>query len=195
MSRNDLIRTFICIEISDEVRNRIDAFQDQLRRIGADVSWTRAANIHLTLKFLGNVPKSKMGAVCAAVQEAVHSLRGFSVEVKETGCFPSLRNPRVIWVGVNSPLDALQRLHTEIETSMEPVGFPKEARPFSPHLTLGRLKSQRNARRLTSALMERGFVAVTFQATQVVVMQSNLHPTGAAYSSLAVIPLERAEPT
>jgi RNA 2',3'-cyclic 3'-phosphodiesterase len=189
VSRNDSIRTFICIEISREVRHQIDVLQDRLRRSGADVSWVRPANIHLTLKFLGNVPKSRIGTVCSAVQEAVQGQKAFPIEVRETGCFPSSRSPRVIWVGVNSPLDALKHVQTAIETSLERVGFAKERRPFSPHLTLGRMKSQRNVGRLTTALTDEEFEAITFQATEVVVMQSDLHPTGAVYSSLAIIPL------
>jgi 2'-5' RNA ligase len=86
-------------------------------------------------------------------------------------------------------LDALKHVQTAIETSLERVGFAKERRPFSPHLTLGRMKSQRNVGRLTTALTDEEFEAITFQATEVVVMQSDLHPTGAVYSSLAIIPL------
>jgi len=189
MESRDLVRIFVCIEIPGEIRNRIEALQNRLRQTGAEVSWTKTANIHLTLKFLGNVAVSRLNTVCTAVEEAVQGESVFPIQVSETGCFPSARNPRVLWIGVNSPARALQVLQTSVEASLARLGFARETRPFQPHLTVGRVKSQRNVGRLVAALVEEGFESVTFQADEVIVMRSDLRPTGALYTPQATIRL------
>jgi len=190
MEKNKFVRTFICIELPREIRDRIDALQDRLKRVGADVSWVRSGNIHLTLKFLGDVPPAKIRGICSVVENAVQGEGVFSVEVGGTGCFPSVRNPRVLWVGVGSATEALKHLQTSIEKGLEAIGCAREPRQFSPHLTLGRVKSQRNARRLVEALTEEGFAKLSFQAGEIVVMRSDLKSTGAAYTPLATILLQ-----
>jgi 2'-5' RNA ligase len=192
MGSRDLVRIFVCIEIPAEIRNRIEALQNGLKQTGAEVSWTKAANIHLTLKFLGNVATSKLNTVCTAVEEAVQGKRVFPIQVSETGCFPSPRNPRVLWIGVNSPTGTLQALQTSLETNLARLGFAKETRPFQPHLTIGRVKSQRNAGRLVTALVEEGFESVTFQAHEVIVMRSDLRPTGALYTPQVTVRLSES---
>jgi 2'-5' RNA ligase len=189
MDKNNFIRTFICIGLPEEIRHRIGVLQERLRQVEADVSWVKAGSIHLTLKFLGDVPPSKISGICSAVENAIQEQGVFLIEVGGTGCFPSVRNPRVLWVGVGSPSDTLKHLQASIETSLEGVGFAGEPRPFSPHLTLGRVKSQRNARRLVQALTEEGFAKRSFQASEIIVMRSDLKPTGAVYSPLAIIQL------
>jgi RNA 2',3'-cyclic 3'-phosphodiesterase len=190
MDKNNFVRTFICIELPEEIQDRIDALQDRLKQVEASVSWVRSGNIHLTLKFLGDVPPSKIAGICSAVENAIQGEEVFPVEVGGTGCFPSARSPRVLWVGVGSPTEALKHLQTSIEKGLEAIGFAREPRPFSPHLTLGRVKSQRNARRLVEALTEAGFAKLSFQAEEIVVMRSDLKATGAAYTPLATILLQ-----
>lgn len=135
------------------------------------------------------MPASKIAGICSAVENAIQGQGIFSIEMSGTGCFPSARNPRVLWIGVGSPSDTLKHLQASIETSLEAVGFAGDPRPFSPHLTLGRVKSQRNARRLAQALTEEGFAKRSFQASEIIVMRSDLKATGAVYSPLAIIPL------
>jgi len=161
MGVNDSVRTFICIELPEEIRNRIDALQCRLKEVEAEVRWVRSGNIHLTLKFLGDIPSPKIASVRLAIESAIQDEREFSIEVSGTGCFPSSHDPKVLWAGVGSPSGALARLQALIEKSLEVTGFAKEPRPFSPHLTLGRVKSRRNARRLVEAMTGAGFAALS----------------------------------
>src|SRR5262249_20247916 len=149
--------------------------------------------IHLTLKFLGDVPLLKITSVCSAVENAVHSEQVFPVEVSGTGCFPSAQNPKILWVGVACPSGKLKQLQTRIEKSLEAIGFAKEGRLFSPHLTLGRVKSRLTTKRLVAELTEAGFEKLSFEVDKIVVMRSDLKATGAVYTPLATIPLVKTE--
>src|SRR5215216_3421488 len=97
-SQPDMVRTFICIEVPETIKSRIQTLQQQLRHTEAQVSWTRPANIHLTIKFLGDVEESRLETVCEAVERAAGPISEFDIEVRGAGCFPSARSPRVLWV-------------------------------------------------------------------------------------------------
>ena len=184
-----LIRTFVCIELPGEVQDRIDTLQSRLKAAKADVSWVRPNMIHLTLKFLGEVPASRIGSICSSVERTIQNVRSFSIEVGGTGCFPSLRNPRVLWIGIVSPAVELNRLQASIASDLESSGFRKEERPFSPHLTLGRVRSQFNARKLGDELIQLGFEKVSFEVLRIVVMRSDLKARGAVHTPLATLTL------
>ena len=191
MSRSDdeIIRTFVCIDISASIRERIGALQRSLQRGGAQASWVKPSNIHLTLKFLGGVSQSQITRLNGAVERAAASISPFRVTVGGVGCFPSAHSPRVLWVGLTDVPEPLARLHARIEDEMAGEGFPREAKTFSPHLTIARLRAPRNARQLADALMASGFEAESFGATEVLVMRSDLKPNGAVYTPQAVIKL------
>lgn len=187
--KQDTIRTFICIEIPDSIRSRIDRLQTALKNIDAQVSWTRSSNIHLTLKFLGEVEASRISRVCKAVERASKGIERFEIEVSGAGCFPSPRNPRVLWIGFSEVPDALKELYANLENELAREGFAREKRKFSPHLTIGRLRGQKNATQLAEALIASDFKAETFKATEVIVMRSDLKPTGSIYTPQRVIDL------
>jgi 2'-5' RNA ligase len=188
------IRTFICIAIPPSIRDRIDALQKKLRSVGADVSWVKTSNIHLTLKFLGDVPQPGLVAVYSAVTKICQHFGPITLTVGESGGFPSLRNPRVLWVGLPQLPESLRLLQTRLEEELEREGFPRENRPFSPHLTVARIRSSHNTGPLVEALMREGFAPESFQAQQVIVMRSQLNPGASVYTPLAVIPLAGREP-
>lgn len=186
---NESIRAFICIEVPDSIRSRAGDLQRRLQSIGADVSWVKPSNLHLTLKFLGHISPAKLGEARAALERAVRSSGQFEIEVSGTGCFPSPRSPRVLWIGLGRVPDQLTKLREAIESEMEAIGFAREPKPFSPHLTIGRLKSGRNAARLAQELLAAGFEPERFTARQVILMRSDLRPTGAIYTPQAAMPL------
>ncbi|SRR6266404_4440959 len=188
-AKKDSVRTFICIEIPDSISERIGNLQTQLKAIDAQVSWTKPSNIHLTLKFLGAVEATRIQNVARAVQRAVVGINTFEIEISGAGCFPSTRSPRVLWIGLPEVPDALKQLYSNLEAELEREGFAREKRKFSPHLTLGRLRGPKNAAQLAEALIESGFSAEAFKATQVIVMRSDLSPTGSTYTPQAVIKL------
>jgi RNA 2',3'-cyclic 3'-phosphodiesterase len=184
----DSIRTFVCIEIPDSAKQRIDELENQLRGIDAQVSWVKPSNVHLTLKFLGGVPEDKIDAVAGAAERAAQVTGPFEIEIAGTGCFPSARSPRVLWIGLAVLPDELVRLHAALEGDMHSLGFEREARRFAPHLTIGRLRSPRNGAALAQKLMDMGFEPARFVANQIIVMRSQLKPTGSIYTPLKIIP-------
>jgi RNA 2',3'-cyclic 3'-phosphodiesterase len=186
---SNLIRTFICIEIPESIKERIDRLQGTLREIEAQVSWTKPSNIHLTLKFLGGVDTARIDRVRKAVQCAATGISPFKVEVSGAGCFPSPRNPRVLWVGISVVPEALKQLFSNIEDELAREGFPREKRRFSPHLTIGRVRTPHNSAQVAEALIAAGFSPETFDANDVIVMRSDLKPTGSIYTPHATINL------
>ncbi len=187
--RADAIRTFVCIEIPESILARIDRLQANLRQIDAQVSWTSPSNIHLTLKFLGNVEVSRIKRIGLAIERAASNIRPFEIEVGSAGCFPSPRKPRVLWVGISVVPEPLKLLYVEIERELGREGFPPETRAFSPHLTIGRIRTPHNSALLGATLIATGFTPQAFETSEVVVMRSDLKPTGLIYTRQAVIPL------
>jgi 2'-5' RNA ligase len=185
----DVIRTFVCIEIPQSIKDRIGELQNELRKTGASVSWTNPSNIHLTLKFLGGVPASRIERVSKAVERAAIAISPFEIEVAGTGCFPSARNPRVLWVGLTNVPDPMNQLYSNIESELEREGFPREKRKFSPHLTIGRVRTPGTGASVAEQLIARGFEPERFTATEVIVMRSDLKPTGSIYTPQAMIRL------
>jgi 2'-5' RNA ligase len=189
VNQSDLIRTFICIEIPDAVKAGIAAVQKELKGIDAEVSWVKPDNVHLTLKFLGDVARTRIGEVRQAVERAARVTGPFEFSASGTGCFPSPRSPRVLWVGLAAVPEELRRLHAALEDELARVRFKRETKRFAPHLTIGRVRSPRNAGLVGERLLDVGFEAVTVPAQEVVIMRSELKPTGSIYTPQAAIPL------
>jgi 2'-5' RNA ligase len=183
-------RTFIAVELDEHLRIGLQRIQDQLRdRLPARcVRWVRPDGIHLTLKFLGDTPETHMRDVVTAVTRAAAAVEPFAFTVGGIGCFPSLRQPRVVWVGLHEPTGTLCRLRDAVEAEVAPLGFPTERRPFQPHLTLGRVQpyaSKSEVREIGEAVA--ALAAATLgqmSAGAVSYIKSDLRPTGAVYTTL-----------
>ena len=183
-------RTFIAIELDEELQSNLKQVQDLLRGQLSphSVRWVRPDGIHLTLKFLGDTPTSRLDEIRIAVARAAAEVEPFAFTVAGVGCFPNSRQPRVVWVGLQEPTGALARLREAVEAHVAPLGFPTERRSFSPHLTLGRV--QRHASR--SEVREIGQVVATREigtldtmtVTEVCHIKSDLRPSGAVYTTL-----------
>lgn len=187
--KKDVIRTFVCIEVPKPIWEGIDHLQQSLKTIDAHVSWTKPSNIHLTVKFLGAVEATRIKRVASAVARAATGIGRFDIEVVGAGCFPSVRSPRVLWIGLSDVPDALNQLYSNLENELAREGFAREKRKFSPHLTIGRLRGPKNAAQLAEALITKGFNPVRFPASEAIVMRSDLNPTGSIYTPQAVIAL------
>jgi 2'-5' RNA ligase len=186
------VRTFICVDLPETLKERIDMLEGSLRKIDAQVSWVRAANVHLTIKFLGEVGLSRLEHVVEVVHSAAAAVTPFELELGSTGCFPSQRNPRVLWVGLAETPRGMTDLYESIENGLAAHGFPREAKSFNPHLTIGRVRSPRNGQLLAEKLIQTGFVAERFTVREVIVMRSDLSPAGSIYTSLSVARLGQA---
>jgi 2'-5' RNA ligase len=183
------MRLFVGVNLPSEVRERLAAEQDRLRRAQADVSWVREENIHATLKFLGETEEKRLDRIRSALFEVARGSAAFRIRVSGLGSFGG-RVPRVVWVGIQEGAEPLSRLAKDVEAAMARQGFPKEKRGFTAHITLGRVRSARNAESLLAALVqaEAGpFGSV--EVNQFELMRSELRPTGSVYTVLAEFPL------
>jgi 2'-5' RNA ligase len=191
-------RTFIAIELDDELKDSLGHLQDRLRGqlSPRSVRWVQLQGIHLTLKFLGDTPLEKLEEVQVALAQAAAEISPFTFTVAGVGCFPNSRRPRVVWVGVQELTGSLVRLRDAVEDRVAPLGFPTERRRFSPHLTLGRVQrhaSKSEVRELsevvaahtTGVLDEMAVTAVSY-------IKSDLKPSGAVYTTLAEAKLKGA---
>jgi 2'-5' RNA ligase len=185
-------RTFICLELPEAVRVQAEELQRRLASLGDKIRWVNPRNLHLTLRFLGEISRSQVETVCLAVRCAAARVEAFSIHLSGTGSFPSPRRPRAFWIGVAEASDLI-RLYDAVEEELVSAGFPRETRPFSPHLTLGRVRVDRSSARLGEALAGAEFDAAPFPVTEVTVMKSDLKGSGAVYTPIAKLKLRSAE--
>lgn len=186
----DTVRSFVAIELDPDLKRALSAVQEALRSHLDDgpVRWTRPEGVHLTLKFLGEVSADGIAEIAAQMDAAAREVDGFRIELKGVGGFPTNRSPRVVWVGVEEPSGSLSLLQRQVEDRLEPLGFPKENRPFSPHLTIGRARGRGGEphRRLGRALEALDLSPQgAMEVRTISLMRSQLGPEGAAYSQLA----------
>ena len=186
------IRTFIAINIPDHVREAIREFQKKLKEHRADVKWVRPESIHITLKFLGDVEIGRIDKIAHAVQDAVKDTEPFAVSVSGVGMFPNERRPRVLWVGVKEGAEILSDLAGKIDHALSTMGFEKEKRKYSAHLTLGRVRSPGYIEKTVKDMRSMGFESEPFTVGSIEVMKSQLLKTGALYTALHHIKLKGA---
>jgi len=181
------MRCFVAIELPVEVRKRLAELQARLADLDRVVRWTRSEQMHLTLKFLGEVPDSQVPQICSAAITAVAGLQTAHLEICGAGCFPPRGPARVVWVGVRMPCPELSACHQACERAFAAMGYPPEKRPFRPHLTIGRTRDSRGAPREARAVLEAfaDFSAGSFEARELVVFQSVLSSSGATHTPLA----------
>jgi 2'-5' RNA ligase len=185
-----MIRTFIAIELPEETRQKLAAIQEQLKQSRAAVRWVRPSSIHLTLKFLGNVHPEQVEDIAAAAALAVRDEAPISLCAGGMGAFPSVRKPRVVWVGLGGEVERLAKIQAGVESVLEPLGFAREGRGFRPHLTLGRVKDRRRLQGLIDAMSTLTLPEFnSFDADEIILYKSDLRPTGAIYTKLHRIPL------
>jgi 2'-5' RNA ligase len=186
-----LLRCFIAIEIPETIKKSIAAIIDNLKKSDSEVKWVSEENIHITLQFLGETEESLIPDIKGALYKILAPYSPFYIKIADVGCFPSGRRPRVIWVGIKES-QSLINLYKDVSNEMVKFGYQKEERGFTPHVTIGRVKSNRNMRELLSRLDE---LKVTdfpdFEAQNIKLMKSELKPSGAKYYSLAEIPFGR----
>ncbi len=186
-----LVRTFVGIHLDDALRDRIEGLTDELRRRpgGQAARWTPKANIHLTLKFLGDVESNALPAVSAAVERAAAPFSPFTIEVADLGCFPNTRRPNIVWAGVRGDLATLRALQEAIEQALAPLGHPRERHPYSPHLTIGRVNRRVSAAEslaLGQTIAVYGPISLgEMCVSHVSLVRSDLRPTGPLYTDLS----------
>ena len=189
------IRSFIAVELPDELRVSLSQLQVRLKSGGQfSVKWSDPYSIHLTLKFLGNITPDKIGQLTKAIEEAAHGIPPLRLALTELGVFPNPRRVQVIWVGLEGDLNKLGQLQQRIETRVSPLGFPTETRKFTPHLTLGRVRERASpiereslGRFITTSRFK---IDSQFNVDSIHLMRSQLTSGGAIYSKISSVPLK-----
>jgi RNA 2',3'-cyclic 3'-phosphodiesterase len=186
------MRLFVALEIPSTVRNNLAEFLKQLRALAPQPRWARPENLHVTLKFIGEVLPEKLGAIRAALAE-VHSESAVWIDFRGLGFFPDETRPRVFWVGMNASPN-LKTLATDIDDSTQKLGIPRGQRPFLPHLTLARLEPPRLPEKLRAALQENAAREFgSLRTNRFHLIESKLKPSGAEYTTLESFPFSVAE--
>lgn len=181
------MRAFIAIDLPEHIHQELARQQAAFRTLCRDARWTRPEGIHLTLKFLGEIHDSQAYEVTDALRR-LGAFPGFSVEIKGFGCFPDARRPRVFWAGVVAPPE-LGQLAGRVEDAMERLGFPREHRAYSPHLTLARFREPRPQPALREAAEKQSDLSLgQFEVSEFFLYESRLAPQGADYRKLARFP-------
>ncbi len=184
------VRTFIAVKLPESVLAAIDGAQKRMAACGLNVRWVNPGNIHLTLRFLGDVDEGEIDGIAAVLIEAVRGYGPLRLAAAGVGAFPSLKRARVIWVGLAGQLTELTALQRLIEGGLASIGYPRDKRPFTGHLTLGRVKGAVAAPELMTAMGAlRDFASETVVVDRVVLFKSDLRPTGAVYTELRQFPL------
>jgi 2'-5' RNA ligase len=180
-------RTFCAIELATEVRVKLEKHATQLRQKvpEASASWNRPENVHLTLKFFGNVSTRNVPKISAAAARAAEEFSPFQLQIGGTGVFPKPGRPQVLWIGVEDPSGRLLELQQRLEEEFAKEGFAKENRAYSPHLTIARLRSPDGARRLAETHLQTKFSLIDVRVTEFVLFRSELSPQGSRYTSIS----------
>jgi 2'-5' RNA ligase len=181
-----MTRTFLAIELPDEVRAALAREIAHLARALPDVRWSDPAGMHLTLAFLGELDDARLADATAAAEEAAATATPFALQLVGLGSFGPPRSPRVLWAGVGGDLTRLLTLQERLASALDARGFPREQRPFAPHLTLARLKMPLPPAELAAlpCLLSAPVVPVAWTVDAIAVMKSELLRSGARYTAL-----------
>ncbi len=190
-----MLRAFIAIKLSGELKGHIAELQAELKRraFGRDgLGWVKPEGLHLTLRFLGDIAEEQVGALGTLLREVAAGIKPFALEARGVGAFPNPRAPRVIWLGLQGTpesMAALRRMQAGIEAGVAGLGFPREPREFTAHLTLARVRDRQSGAALAKVLEANHDRAVgSFTAASVGLIKSELRPAGAVYTTLVEVP-------
>jgi len=181
------MRTFIAIELPETIRESLAATQEKLKAAQADVKWVEKNNIHLTLKFLGEVNEEQIEKISTVLSKITLSNPAYQAKISSLGGFPKIQYPRVIWAGIETGDAETKNIAKNIEESLEKLGFPKENRPFASHITLGRTRSSKRQKKLAESLdkLQNEFENTeSFKVGKITLFKSQLSPKGPTYQAI-----------
>lgn len=179
------MRTFIAVEIPDGQKKIVYNSIQEFKRLNLPVKWVAYENLHITLKFLGEIDENKLSQILPVLSEISNRTKSFTMQLENFGCFPSIRNPRVLWIGVSQGSDESISLATELENSLVKYGFKKENKKFHPHLTIGRIKTFCKVEHI----INRTIKTDPFNVNELILFKSTLLPAGAIYEKIKIFPL------
>jgi 2'-5' RNA ligase len=182
------MRTFIAIKLPKEIKGLLASLQQELKNTGADVKWVEPKNIHLTLKFLGEIDEKTSTKISSILEEVAKDTMSFNIRIACAGAFPKINSPRVLWAGVDKGDLETKIIAKALEEKIEKIGIPKENRAFSSHITIGRIKSSLNRDELIQGLKKLqkyfGAKGAEFCVYKITLFKSTLTPNGPIYEIL-----------
>ena len=180
-------RMFCAFELPESLRAQINQHSQRVRDAvpEAAASWSRAENIHLTVKFFGNVDQQRVAVISAAAASVAKEFSPIQIEVGKTGVFPRPSRPQVLWIGIDDPSHALANLHRQLENQFARERFPKEDRAFRPHLTIARIRKPHDAAQLAHIHLEAKFETVEITLSELVLFRSELSSKGSKYTAIS----------
>lgn len=180
------VRAFIAVEIDPQAKQKISELITRLKKSEADAKWITENQMHLTLKFLGNISQDKIKEISDALSLISNDFKPFAITFSGIGAFPNMNHARVIWLGIDKGAEALMMLNEKIENTLEKYGFKKDGREFSPHLTLARVRSGKNIAGLATLIKETVFDSgKDTLVNKLTLFQSVLNPKGAVYTVIS----------
>ncbi len=187
------MRAFIAIALPEEAKKNFLKLQDILKASAADVTWVEPKNIHLTLKFLGDISDTVSRKIILALPKMTSTQKVFQLRTKALGVFPKPTFARVVWIGVEEARHCLDTLASHIEDATVKLGVPAATKPFSGHITLGRVRSQKNIEKLLRAITNASAIATEypqqFTVSKITLFQSTLTPQGPIHEEISSAPL------
>jgi 2'-5' RNA ligase len=188
-----VLRAFVAAELPPAILEAAANLRKRYAAAGLCPRWVKPANMHLTLKFLGDIAADRQADARLAMQRAAQGQPTIRLTTAGTGVFPSLRKPRVLWIGLSGDVAALLELQARLEARFAELEFARETRSFKEHLTLARMRPEEDTQRLARAIDQLGgFAPIGFDISELVLFQSELRPGGAVYTPLARVPFERS---
>ena len=179
------IRAFIAAELPDNIIADLRLLAKDIRDLGINARWVRPENIHITLKFLGEINPAVIEKTGNVLRETAGEYTPIKLKAKGMGVFPGIKRPRVIWAGLSEQTGKLIEMQKTLEENLEISGFPRETRAFKAHLTIGRIKGRSDPNKILNAIQESShFMTVTFNIDRITLFKSELKPTGAVYTRL-----------
>jgi RNA 2',3'-cyclic 3'-phosphodiesterase len=186
-NKKGMIRTFIAAPLPDSLKQDVDKLIVIFKPLASGISWVRAANLHFTLRFLGDIDSSTIADLKQTLQTQIGSLSKFNLNLSGLGCFPNLNRPRVVWVAAGGDIDNMKGLASRVEDACRQRGYGPADKPFAPHLTIGRVKFPSGLDKLIECLKTTRFETDPFAVDKVIVYKSELTPRGPIYTSVGEI--------
>jgi len=186
------MRAFIAIELPDEIKDHLSRLQQDLKAAQADVKWVEPKNIHLTLKFLGEIDDKKLDGITKITEDTCGQKNRFPARICSLGAFPKTESPRVIWVGIDTGDKEVKQIAKELEERIAKIGIPKEGKLFSSHITIGRTRSSLGREKLVQGLNNKAVLGgekIEFYVTKITLFRSTLTPKGPIYEPIRKISL------
>ena len=184
----ETIRSFIAIELNEAIRSALANTQCRLKKLDCYIKWVNPENMHITLKFLGNIEIKTLNAIKEIIKKTTSNTCTIPFELTQIGIFPNTESPRIIWSGINEPAGMLKVQSDSLNEKLAELGIPKEKKEFNPHITIGRVKSNKNIRKFIKILKEPLITpGIKQSASHITLFKSTLTPMGARYEVLTKI--------